>query len=212
MKKIKSLLLLSAVLLTVLLLTSWSTEKNNSTQILIEEKKPLDNASKVFVKYKNGSVVYYQSLKLVKGLFATPHLLADGKLKINPSEILVYQNEHHYAISQTLITEGKKSAVAVETLPGFAIRLVKGRLNVFTKKYYNGNVAVAEYFVQLGNDGKIQKYTPELLKSIIKDDQHALNFFSKKLNVLQELNLLESTAFLYNKSITLEETIASSNK
>jgi hypothetical protein len=108
--------------------------------------------------------------------------------------------------------EGKKSAVAVETLPGFAIRLVKGRLNVYTKKYFNGNVAVDEYFVQIGNDGKIQKYSPELMKSLIQDDEQALSFYSKKLNVLEELKLLESTAILYNKSITLEETVARSNK
>lgn len=212
MKKIKSLLLLSAVLLTVLLLTSWSIEKNHATLNLTEETTPQEKVGRIFVKYKDGSIVTFQSLKLVKGIFATPHLLADGKLKINASEILVYQNDEHYAISQALITDGKKSAVSVETLPGFAVRLVKGKLNIYTKKYFNGNVAVNEYFVQLGNDGKIQKYTPELMKSLINDDEQALSFYSKKLNVLEELKLLESTAFLYNKSITLNETLASSNK
>jgi hypothetical protein len=212
MKKIKSLLLLSAVLLTVILLASWSNKENLLNANTIEETKPQETAGKIFVKYKNGTVVSFQSLKLVKGLFSSPHLLADGKVKINPSEILAYQNEQHYAISQTLLADGRKSAVSIETLPGFAIRLVNGRLNIYCKKYLNGNLPVDEYFVQLGFDGKIQKYSPELMKSIIKDDEQALGFFSEKLNVLENISLLQSTASMYNKSILLNQTIALSDK
>jgi len=212
MKKIKSILLLSAVSMTVLLLTSWSTPKSSSPQSLVDNNLLLDNPNAVFVVYKDGKVVQYQSLKFVKGVFTSPHLLADGKVKINPSEILAFQNENHYAVSQSQIADGRKSSVALETLPGFAVRLIKGRLNLYCKKYYNGYVAVNEYFVQLGQDGKIQKYSPELMESIIQDDPEACDYFSKKINNLHKLDLLQSTVSMYNKTVALNETFASSSR
>ena len=212
MKTIKSLLLLSAVSLTILLLTSWSIQKNTSNHFLIDKNNPLDKAGSVFVVYKDGRIVSYQTLKLVRGVFSSPHLLADGKIKINPSEINIFQNEEQYAISQSLISDGRKSALALETLPGFAVRLVKGPLNLYSKKYNNGGVVINEYFIQLGNDGKIQKYNPALMKSLIKDNPETSTYFSEKLSLLEDLDLLKSTVSLYNKTVDLNETFASSNK
>jgi hypothetical protein len=50
---------------------------------------------------------------LKKGVFTSPHLLANGKIKIMPSEIVSYQNQDQYAVSQNTFSNGRKSFVAV---------------------------------------------------------------------------------------------------
>jgi hypothetical protein len=89
-----------------------------------------------FVQYTDGSIKNFSSLRLVTGVYKTPHLLADGKIKIYPGEITAYQNKDHFAISSTGFLDGThKSNLAVETLPGFAVRIAAGHLNVYVKKY-----------------------------------------------------------------------------
>jgi hypothetical protein len=128
----------------------------------------------------DGTIKNYATLKLVTGFLKTPYLLADGKIKIMGKDIKAYQNKDHYAISQAIFTSGHKSYVATETLPGFAIRIAKGKINVYAKKYYNGVAAVDEYFVQKGEGGQILAYTTENMNLMVKDDDEALAFFVNK--------------------------------
>jgi hypothetical protein len=152
-----------------------------------------------FVKMKDGTIKQFHSLKLVTGVFTSPHLLADGKKKIPATEILAYQNGDHYAVSQALISNGRRSFVAVETLPGFAVRVVKGKLNLYCKKFFNGRAAVDEFFLQSGADGQIVAYTPELMKNLIRDNQEAFKYFltGKENDISKKL---QATAELYNNS------------
>ena len=151
-----------------------------------------------FVTYKNGSTVYYSKLELKKGIFTAPHLLADDKIVIKSSEIISYQNENHYAISQSLFMNGRKSFVAKETLPGFATRIVKGKLNVYCKPYFYGHGSINEYFIQSNNDGKIYAYTAEKMKQIIQENETALNYFIEASAETEPQILITQTADIYN--------------
>lgn len=157
-----------------------------------------NNSAECFVKMNDGSIREYKSLKLVTGAFTAPYLLADGKTKIKASQITAYQNKELYAVSQRTFCCGRMSYVATETLPGFAVRTVKGKLNVYCKKYYNGQVAVDEFFLQAGNDGKIQAYSPQLMNQLLKDNTEAFTFFNDKKFKGRLPEKLHATAQLYN--------------
>lgn len=156
--------------------------------------------SSSFVKLKNGRTVYYNKLEIIKGVFTAPHLLADESIKIKPSEIEVYQIEDHYAVSQKFIMNGHKSSVAVDALPGFAKRVVKGKLNVYCKKYFNGRFSTDEFFLQSENDSRIYAYTPELFKKLIEDNEDALNYYHKETVGVDPSKKITNTAEMYNQS------------
>ncbi len=159
----------------------------------------LSNSSS-FVKLKNGRTVYYNKLEIIKGVFTAPHLLANESIKIKPSEIEAYQIDDHYAVSQNYIMNGHKSAVAVDALPGFAKRVVKGKLNVYCKKYFNGRFATDEFFLQSENDSRIYAYTPELFKKMIEDNEEALNYYHKETEGVDASKKITNTAEMYNQS------------
>jgi len=157
-----------------------------------------ENTADCFVKMNDGTIKQFTSLKLVTGVFKTPYLLADGKVKFKASQILAYQNKDHYAVSQKTFCCGRMSHIATETLPGFAVRTVKGKLNVYCKKYANGQVTADEYYLQAGNDGKIQVYSPELMTELVKDNTEAYSFFTNKKFKGSSTEKLQATAQLYN--------------
>ena len=153
-----------------------------------------------FVQMNDGSIKQYGSLKLVTGVLKTPHLLADDKVIINSKDIMAYQSNRHYAVAAKILTSTKKGYVAVETLPGFAVKVISGKLNVYSRKYYNGANTVDEYFLQSGNDGYIIAYTKDVLKSILKEDAKALEYFNSKSKVLPKSKKLFATVEMYNNS------------
>ena len=159
----------------------------------------LSNSSS-FVKLKNGRTVYYNKLEIIKGVFTAPHLLANESIKIKPSEIEAYQIEDHFAVSQKYIMNGHKSAVAVDALPGFAKRVVKGKLNVYCKKYFNGRFATDEFFLQSENDSRIYLYSPELFKQMIEDDEVASNYYKKETIDVDPSEKITTTAKMYNQA------------
>lgn len=159
------------------------------------------SSSSSFVKLKNGRTVYYNKLEIIKGVFTAPHLLANENIKIKPSEIEAYQIEDHYAVSQKYIMNGHKSAVAVDALPGFAKRVVKGKLNVYSKKYFNGRFATDEFFLQSENDSRIYAYTPELFKQMIEDNKDALNYYCKEIVDVDASKKITTTAEMYNQAV-----------
>jgi hypothetical protein len=172
--------ILSLVSCGIIALSSCKASKESMAQRkadIIQSKEPTTDC---FVQLNDGTIKNYTSLTLVKKMLKAPYLLADGKIKISGDEIKAYQNKEHYAISQKCFASGHKSYVAKETLPGFAIRIAKGKINVYAKKYYNGTAAVDEYFVQKGEDGQILAYTTENMNMLVKDDEEALAFFINK--------------------------------
>ncbi|MEO8770133.1 MAG: hypothetical protein ABI402_08615 [Ferruginibacter sp.] len=171
----------TAILLsTLILLGSCNSTKESIALRKADIEKSKEPTTACFIQLNDGTIKNYSSLKLITGLLKTPYLLADGKTKIMGKDIKAYQNKDHYAISQSNFTSGHKSYVATETLPGFAVRIAKGKINVYAKKYYNGVTAVDEYFVQKGEGGQILAYTTENMNMMVKDDEEALTFFVNK--------------------------------
>jgi hypothetical protein len=199
---------IALALFTTIMLGSCATNKHS---ISITENNTAPVNTSVFVEMKDGSIQYFKSLRLVTGVFRSPHLLADDHKKFSADDLRAYQNHEHYAISQSEISNGRRSFVAVETLPGFAVRTVTGRINVYCKKFYNGRAAVNEYFLQEGENGQILVYTPELMKTMIKDNHEAFSYFltGKENNVEKKL---QTTIELYNNASMNQQTETTSTK
>ncbi len=199
LRKMKKHLRHSALLFSILgIFSACSTSSVSKTQHKADTVNSKETTADCFVKMNDGSIREFRTLKLVTSPLHTPYLLADGKTKIKASQIKAYQNKDHYAVSQKTFCCGRISHVATETLPGFAVRTVKGRLNVYCKKYYNGQVAVDEFYLQVGDEGQIQAYSPELMSKLVKDNSEALTFFTNKKFKGRLPEKLHATAQLYN--------------
>jgi hypothetical protein len=177
----------------------------SSTNNLSVNREDFVNAAKenkldCFVQKTDGSMQYFNSLVLVTGIFTTPYLLADGKIKIPAATIRAYQNADHYAVSEACLQSVRKSRVAVEALPGFAVRITKGNLNIYCKKYFNGAKAVDEIYIQLGEDGKIQPYSASLIAGLISSDAAALALLNDKTVIKSLTKRVQAVAELYNRS------------
>lgn len=177
----KTILILSNLLIISFLLNSCSVDRSIAQRISSFENIP-DNNQDVYVQYNDGSIKHFKSLELVTGVFTSPHLLADNNIKINASEIKAYQDKTSFAISQKTFVSGIRSAVALDALPGFAVRVIKGKVNVYCKKFFNGAHAADEYYLQFGDKGEIRVYSPELMNSLLKNDLAAYDYFNSKSN------------------------------
>jgi hypothetical protein len=194
-KAIPAIALLS---ITAFFINGCGTNKNNfGVCRMVPVDAKIEPAS-CFVELNDGSVQHYSSLKLVTGVLVTPHLLADNRIVINAKDIKAYQDNQRYAVSANALKTVKTSYVAVETLPGFAIRVVQGKLNVYQRKFYNGSNAVDEYFVQTGNDGEIIAYSAKAMKELLKDNPRALDYYNSKVKVSPKSKKLMVTAAIYN--------------
>lgn len=185
--------------LFVLLNSSCVTSKNSIEQFDSKITNTKDEPY-CFVEMNDGTIKNYSTLKLITGIFKTPHLLADGKLIINADKIKIYQNKDHYAVSLKEFAASAKSYVAVEALPGFAVRIVKGKLNVYALKYYNGHNTSEKFFLQSGDKGEVSAYTPELLNELLKDNAEAYTFFNEKNKESSISKKLLATIEIYNNS------------
>ena len=184
----------------VIMLNSCAVGKNAVDAPKAEAESKSEIPGLCFVQMNDGSIKQYASLKLVTGVLKTPHLLADNKVIINSKDIMAYQSNRHYAVAAKILTSTKKGNVAVETLPGFAVKVISGKLNVYSRKYYNGANTVDEYFLQSGNDGYIIAYTKDVLKGMLKEDAKALEYFNSKSKVLPKSKKLIATVEMYNNS------------
>jgi hypothetical protein len=189
-----------AVLLgTTILANSCAVSKNSIEQQQTSVNTVHEDVSaSCFVQLNDGSIKQFKSLKLVTGVLATPHLLGDGNVIITPKEIIAYQNYKHYAVSSKILTSTKVANVAVETLPGFAVKILSGKLNVYCRKYYNGANTSDEYFLQNGNDAYIIAYSKEALKSMLKEDAKASEFFNSKAKVSPRTKKILTAVEMYN--------------
>ena len=189
----------AVLLCTLLFLNSCTAGKNSIATQKADIENPNENTSvSCFIQLKDGTIKHFNTLKLVTGVLTTPHLLANGKEIISGKDIMAYQNNRHYAVSSQILTSTKHAAVAAETLPGFAVRVVSGKLNVYCRKYYNGTNTTDEYFLQHGNDGYIVSYTKDVLKSLIKEDSKALEYFNSKAKVTPKSKKILAVVEIYN--------------
>lgn len=195
----KKTLPLAALLISSLaLFNSCATSSVSVAQRKSDIENSKESSVACFVQMNDGAIKNYNTLKLVTSAFSTPYLLADGKTRIKASQITAYQNQEHYAISQKTFCCGRKSHVATETLPGFAVRTVKGKINIYCKKYYNGQVVIDEYFIQAGQNGQIMAYSPSLMSDMIKDNPEAYTLFTSKKFKGNLTEKLHATAHMYN--------------
>jgi hypothetical protein len=188
---------LKAIACLLVLLNSCTVTKNSIEQY----NAPIEDPKKeilCFVQLKDGSVKNYTTLKLVTGVFKTPHLIADGSIIIKPEEIKAYQNKDHYAVSQKEFTDAKQSYVAKDALPGFAVRIAAGKINVYSLKYYNGHNTTEKLFLQSGDDAQIAACTPELMNELVKDNGDAYTFFNEKNNTATLTKKILATVEIYN--------------
>jgi len=197
----KLIYLIAFLFTTAVLFSSCSVSKLSKFELKPEVLESKELFSGTFVKLKDGSVVNYNSLKIVKKPFSSPHLLANGKIKIKGSQIIAYQNEDHYAVSQNIFSSGRKSFIAKRTLPGFAVRLVKGKINVYCKPFYNGNAAIDEYFIQSSLDGKIQTFSPELMQRMLQDNKIAFDYFMGNDTNEEASVKIQTAVELYNNNV-----------
>jgi len=192
-----------AAVSAVIMLASCSSTNLAKTSRLAQYHASKEIGVTPFVKMKDGSIVYYKTLELVKGAFVTPHLLADGNTRIFADDVLAYQNQDHYAVSQSTFSSGRKSFLAVETLPGFAVRMTKGKINIYCKKFFNGHVAVDEFFIQSNRDGQIYTYSVDLMKVLIQDNEQALAYFNETQTDKNISKTLKTTAEIYNNAMVV---------
>ena len=184
--------------LSFFLLNSCATTQNSVDQPKTETESTGPVSSSCYVIKTDGSTQLYSSLKLVTGVLVTPHLVADKNTVINAKDVMAYHDGKRYAVSQKLLSTTKTSYVAAETLPGFAVRIAKGKLNVYSRKYYNGNTTVTEYFLQNGDEGQIIAYSPAAMKELVKDNARASEYYNSKVKVSPKSKKLLVTADIYN--------------
>ena len=169
------------------------------------ERKLACNAAKTsekscFIELNDGTVKTYGSIIIKTGVAVKPHLLADGKERFEAHEVAAYQNKDHYAVwAGRFSIGGHNSRLALETLPGFAVRISSGKLNVYVKKYKKNNVVLDEYFLQSG-DGQILPYSPELMEALIRNNPEALDFFNNNQRYVRLTKKLKTTAKIYNNT------------
>lgn len=179
-----------------LVLSSCTTTKNS---LAIEKPNNVSVSNEgsgktCFVVNKDGSTTAYSSLKLVAPVFATPYLLADGKVKIMPDEITAYKDKKHYAVSQKIFFDQVKGHVATHILPGFALKEKSGLINVYSLQIYSIGKVYKKYFLQNGDNGPILPFSSKLLHDYIKAESlltNEIDFSKKKVSVRKIFSIVD---------------------
>jgi transglutaminase-like putative cysteine protease len=186
------------VLSLIILLNSCTTAKNTGSDTRVDTDRVKENNNSCFVQKNDGVILNFSSLKLVNTVFNDPYLLADSKTRIYPKEIKAYQDKDYYFVSQNGFINARKSYVSTEALPGFAVKLVSGKLNVYRKKFYNGTNAADEFYLQSGEQGQIVRYSPKIMKELLKDNTEAASYFNSRSKNISLSQRILSTAALVN--------------
>lgn len=207
MKMKTNIIYLIIISICVALLVSSCITSKNSLVVpeLVTEKQTEDVAAKksdCYVEMNDGTVKKYSKIKLVTGILTTPYLLVDGEIKILATQIKAYKDANYYAVSQREFYNTNKTHVAVNVLPGFAVRELKGDVNVYSLQYFNGSNIYKKFFLQKGHDGKIIPYTTQLLNDYAKNNIEVKNFLTKKKTKQKELLAVVEN---YNNSISVSK-------
>ena len=177
-----------------------------------------ENLSECFVEFRDGTIKKYTTLefKISMRAFQSPkknpqYLLADGKEKIEPVDVVKYQTKNYYAILARELNTFPKLTKTTEALLGFAIRMEKGKINLYYMGYTeNGLFAEKDrnnegksvqfygYYLQKNNGGSFVSYTDKLLREYVKDNPAVYAKASKKIFKTQDfINLVK----MYNQQI-----------
>ena len=191
---------IAVIISLAILLNSCAVSKNSIDQQQTSLNNLNETSATCFVQLNNGSFKQFTSLKLITGVLTTPHLLGDGKVVINSKEIIAYQNEKQYAVSSKILTSKKAASVSVETLPGFAVKVLSGKLNLYSRKYYNGANVADEYFLQDGNEGNIISFSKEALKNMLREDTKAMEYFNSKSKQIKQSKKIMATIEMHNNN------------
>lgn len=194
-----------AIACLLIMINSCLSIQNVSALEKTVTEEPKATPTSCFVQMNDGTIKNYATLKLVTGIFKTPHLLANDSIVIMANEIKAYQNKDCYAVSQKEFSTKKQSAVAVKALPGFAVRIASGKLNVYSFKYYNGHNTTEKFFLQSGDEGQILAYTPELMNELLKDNNDAFTMFNEKNTAVAFSKKLLASVEMYNTSRLLSK-------
>lgn len=195
----------AAVCCTAILLHSCAGSKNSLADHGTEMVNSKAAVNTCYVEFIDGSMKQYASLKLVTGVFKSPHLLADNKQVLNSKDIKSYFDGRYFAISDKALTTSKTSFVAVDALPGFARRIATGKLNVYSRKFYNGNNSVEEYFLQNGSNGPIVAYSTDVMKDILKSNAKALEYYNSNVKVSPISKKILTATEIYNNGELLSK-------
>lgn len=182
-------------------LCSFSAEvkKNGSDD---PAKEAGQNSQKFYVQKMDGTIQQFSRLRLVTGVFTSPHLLADGKIKLMPGELIAYKADDIFAVSGKMIGDGRPSKVAKDVLPGFATRIVSGSINVYSKKVFNGAKAIEVLYVQCGDNGMIEPFRVELMEQLIQVQPQVLSIFKKNKKQIDSRKI-QAVAEAYNNTQTI---------
>lgn len=187
-------------LLCMFSLSIFNVNAGNLTAEPVQIELPSGEFTGCYVQFADGSIKQFKTLKLVTGVFKTPHLLANDSIVIYASQVRAYQNEDCYAVSQKEFGEKTKTFVAKDALPGFAVRVAKGHLNVFSIKYYNGHNTTEKLFVQTGEAGAISPCTHELLEELVKENSDAVSILHVKSKPQSEAKKFLAAVETFNNS------------
>lgn len=196
---------ISAICCAAILLQACAGSKNSLSDKSTEIVNNKVTNGTCYVEFTDGSTKQFASLKLITGIFKTPHLLADNKQVLNSKEIKSYYDGQYFAVSDKALTTSKTSYVAVDALPGFARRIATGKLNVYSRKFYNGNNSVEEYFLQIGSNSPIVAYSTEVMKGILKDNAKALEYFNSNAKVSPVSKKILTAVEIYNNGELLSK-------
>lgn len=192
-------------MLCISLFFYFSAAANPAVGKMVLTETPAGDYAGCFVQYTDGTVKKFASLKLVTKIFKTPHLLADDSVVIYASQLKAYQNENGYAVSQMEFGGGKKTFVAKDVLPGFAVRVAKGYLTVFSIKYYNGQNITEKLFLQQAEGTAILPCTPEQLEVLIKDNSDAVAILTSNNKNITGIKKLLAAVDVFNSSKLLSK-------
>jgi hypothetical protein len=195
---IKTVPLMAAACLSISLF-SCSTGKN-LTEVLPLKNEAVNAENPCFIKFADGTVKQYSSLKLVTGLFKEPHLLADDNVVIKTEIVKAYQSKDCYAVCQKDFAPSINSHVAKNALPGFAVRIVKGRINVFSIKYYNGHNTTEKLFMQTGEEGEVIPCSKKIIADIVKENIEAVALLQSDTKPITESKRVIAAIMAYNNS------------
>ncbi len=191
----KKQITLAAVISMTIFMSSYASPIQKSNFVVTDPVSP----DLCYVKMKDGSIRTYHSLTFERGLFVSPHLLANGVEKLSAIDIIEYRTKDVLAVSQSLLKGCKKSSVSTEVLPGFAKLVLSGPINVYVRKVFNGTVAVDQYFLQSG-EGDIQAYSPKLIHEMLGNNAAALQTFDQNISSSNLYNRLKDALNVYNST------------
>ncbi len=181
-----------------------SYHSNAGNSIIQKPLEEIPEHTGCFVEFVNGEIKKFSSIKLITGVFVSPYLLADGSIKIQPAQVKAYKDNRFYAVAQREFYTQGKGHISTHVLPGFAIREIKGNLNLYSLQFYNLGTVHKKFFIQNGADGKIVPYSEELLAEYFKDNEEVLahiNKHRKKINNKELISLVEN----YNSASSISK-------